>query len=160
MDCKKYSAQRKKNGSTYKCYELKASENTFKVRVSDPMSFKERAEIRIAYFQKRHQKGNLMSQMSCTEEEAGLSNLVFASRGNRPMVATFKAIWYLLDPVWPWECLGMYEIFFLFSPTGYLVNSLCGFTVRALHYFCLFVFSSLLSVTNCLCPQDSFSSVM
>lgn len=136
------------------CHELKASENTFEVRVFDPTSFKERAEIRTAYFYKRHQRGNLMSQMSYTEEEAGLLNLIFASRGNRPTVATIKAIWYLSDPVWPWECPGVYEILFLFSPTGYLVNSLCRFTVRALHSFCLFVFSSLLIVTNCLCPRD------
>lgn len=74
----------------YKCHELKAATNTLKVRVSKP-SFREGAEIRIAYFQERHQRGNLMSQMSCIEEEVGPSNLVSASKGNRPMGDTFKA---------------------------------------------------------------------
>lgn len=64
-------------------HKLKALTMRLKVRVSNSMIFREETEIRIACsnFQERHQRGNLMSQVCCFEEEAGHSRPALHQEG-------------------------------------------------------------------------------
>lgn len=128
-----------KDGSTDKCCELKASINTLSERISNPVIFGGEAEIRIAYFQERHQGGNLRSQMSFSEEDVRHSKPVSASGGNRPSVTTVKGTWYLSElrralerpRVWEAPPLPLY--------TEDPADSLCEFTGRTLLAWFLFL---------------------
>lgn len=51
-----FNLEEEKYGSRYKGHEFKASASAFKVRVSSCRSFREGAEIKVAYLQERHQE--------------------------------------------------------------------------------------------------------
>lgn len=91
------------------CRELKASAKTLSERVSNPVIFGGEAETRIAYFQERHQGGNLKSQMSFSEEDVRHSKPVSASRGRRPAETTVKVAWYLPELCRALVCPRLWE---------------------------------------------------
>ena len=120
------------HGSTDKCCELKASANTLSERVSNPVIFGGEAEIRIAYFQERHQGGNLRSQMSFRGEDVRHSKPVSASRGSRPAGTTVQVAWYLPEFCRALEHPRLWETLSLSLYTEDPVDSLCEFTKRTL----------------------------